>query len=283
VDAAPIAFIVTLLCAHEFVPFVVPGSLLQVWLWLRHPRARSRYLIAIATILLLFLNQWGDEIWEYCLLCMTSEYPRLLLDSYEIYPPVSALAAAGVVPILYRIVSRNSFSFSGDEHALNQRQSRGGITDILFLSLFAALIFLFVRDEWDRRFAFRYVEVPMLFSLGAIVSMRLLAHGQRVALVLRFLLAWLISVIPVVCASEIHRFFYYRSRPKFSFLGYRLSNKEFVWFEDIGDAIPAMSVVFLLPVFALVLRGCDIALTPIRRSDQAANGSEEANDTADRS
>lgn len=52
IDAVPVALVLILLSMIWFVPAGAPLSMLHIWLWLRHPRSKSRYTIFMMVLIL---------------------------------------------------------------------------------------------------------------------------------------------------------------------------------------------------------------------------------------
>ncbi|WP_044303291.1 hypothetical protein, partial [Rhodopirellula sallentina] len=149
VDAVPVALVLILFSLVVVVPLAVPVCMLHLWLWLRHPRSRSRYLIfACVSGLILGLGGAlpliGNLVYSH-----TSGGDAVLAHVGHVPMMLMVFSAAGILPILYRLVSRCSLTSRREialtEHPVEPQldgQSRAGIFDLLALSTMCAIVFV---------------------------------------------------------------------------------------------------------------------------------------------
>ena len=262
IDAAPIAGICIL------IPFAYPiaFALLHVWLWLRHPRSKSRYTIAAAIALLFCATTLGLAAliaWTATSVSRDADLLRKVTPAF-----FGAVTAGGIVPILYRLFSRNSLRFKREKaDDQTESQARGSIADILFLSLFAAVSLIslktiqsdmyFGRAESLIRIAPTQFDPLIAFaaSVAAVICMRLTTKSSKLALLGVAVFCYLMSGAILYIALEAGTVLeWYNSNPDeelmFAVQDYRIVS---VLRTAFLSAIP-------LPVFALLMRGCGVGL-----------------------
>ena len=173
VDAAPVALVLILLSAIDGVPIYAPASMLHIWLWLRHPRSKSRYLIFACVAAIPFGLFVVFPLTDYGGRMGTSHIPSILIT----------FTSAGILPILYRLLSR--CTLTDNQNPINNDQSkksRAGISDLLALSLLCAVTLAIVRlprDQigWDYAPSWDLVAT-LVFSAVGLVAMRLQARSN---------------------------------------------------------------------------------------------------------
>ncbi|TWU38304.1 hypothetical protein [Novipirellula artificiosorum] len=262
VNAAPIAGICILL---GFGFFPIAFSLLHVWLWLRHPRSRSRYLIAAIPI--------GIVVLILCFMIFLS-----YLDSLSMGGPVlqvhmkedalqlvGAIAAGGLIPILYRLFSRNSLAYVGESDPGDRSgPSRGSIADMLFLSAFFALTLVTLQSvdvDTDRMFnywgqATDPVAMAIAGSVAGIVSMRLISRSSGRAVVGRFALAFFSSLLLIYAVLELNLFVRWWSMDIGGSFKFSWQDKYYWENDQTALFLSAVSI----PVFAVLMRCCGVVL-----------------------
>ena len=255
VDAVPVALVLILLSLAGAVPVAAPASMLHIWLWLRHPRSKSRYLIFAAVVglvltvfvaLPLFANHLVSE--NRGMMFFTGHIPTMLM----------AFSAAGILPILYRLVSRCSLTAGGESTSQrNDDQSRAGISDLLALSLLCAIVFVIATISEDQ---FRWHHGPgwdlvttLVFSAVGLIAMRLNARCSRATAFANFLLVWVGGFAAL----------------KLTFWG--LSYARLEWFDNTGWLAGPRDrelrsqffggAMMLIALFPIICRRCGVVLT----------------------
>lgn len=260
IDAAPIAAI----CILLVIPYAFPiaFSLLHVWLWLRHPRSRSRYLIA-ATVTLVYVLLTIGLAFVVDQMEIASYGFSSVRRQIRIFAPaiIGAIAAGGIFPILYRLISRNALAYLDDSRDLaKSQQSRGSIADILFLSICCAVTFVVLRMEdydfdglYSPRSTVDNISITLASSIAAVVALRLMSRVKGIAGVTRFIIASLLAMAIIYVALEFSRF---ASQAGYTF--------ELPWEQRGGiDDVVALLLVFAipLPIFAVIMRGCGVIVS----------------------
>lgn len=191
IDAAPVAFSITLLCIFYTMPLGI--VLLNLWLWLKYPRNLSRYATVAAVIAL------------YITLTVGSEYVVGNLSGYLRYHNPSRVmylfSFAAVVMIAYRFVSRCEFKFQKNDSVAKSKGTRGSIADLIWLSLFSAILFVCLREDIGGRSGWRDPNLSVLAaSFACITAMRLFSR-ERLTLfsiistaAIAFSIAWLFEM-----------------------------------------------------------------------------------------
>ena len=280
VDAVPIALVLILFSSIAVVPLVVPVCMLHLWLWLRHPRSRSRYLIfACVSGLVLGLGAAlpliGNLIYSH-----TSGGDALLVHVGHVPMMLMVFSAAGILPILYRLVSRCSLtsrrelaSDAASVDAHSDSQSRAGISDLLALSTMCAIVFVVAGAS---RESYRWYHAPiwdlaitLMYSLVGLIAMRINAQCSRSMMFANFLFIWVggtIAIRLLVHVMGLLQQTWFEEASWFNVLYRRELERE--------TSVFAMIFVALFPV---VCRRCGVILTLPSLSDSAGDQHGNAN------
>lgn len=194
VDAVPVALVLIVLSVAWVFPPGAPISMLHLWLWLRHPRSKSRYAI-FAAVMCLYLGIFvvGPMLLTYMESMNTGSPTFLGYFSRDIAMHLMIASSAGVLPIFYRLISRCSLVYQGEmtEHA-DESESRAGISDLLILSFLFSIVFIVARLTKD---SINWWHAPTwdlittwVFSIVGLIAMRVGAKGNRVVRFTSFLL-----------------------------------------------------------------------------------------------
>ncbi|GAB5512962.1 hypothetical protein [Rhodopirellula baltica] len=260
IDAVPVALVLILMSVAAFIPIAAPASMLHLWLWLRHPRSKSRYslfggivgtVMTIGVVLPLIGNHFysqngdGDEI-----LIHTGYIPMLLI----------AFSAAGIPPILYRLLSRCSLTTSGDSPQRESvDESRTGISDLLALALLSAIVLFVLRMpreqlKWHNAPTLDLVTT-LVFSIVGLIAMRINARCNRSVFFANFLLTWIGGFVAL----------------RLSYDGLEYIREK--WLDDPEWLIqhrrrwgmrPHAIAMMLIALFPIICRRCGVVLTSAR-------------------
>ncbi|MEO1525470.1 MAG: hypothetical protein AAFX06_08535 [Planctomycetota bacterium] len=236
VDAAPVALVLILLSLP--VPLALPMAMLHLWLWLRHPRSLSRYLIAGFVLLLTPLTLIAQEKRMH-------EWPAYLI----------AISATGILPILYRLVSRCSLTYGDANEPTNQEsESRGAISDLMSLSFLTALVFIALQAPANYRYEEPFVRlvVALMLSATGLLGMRFAGHRRIVSTFLTTLVLWGIGFSAIRFGNFLMEF----AREEY-FVGAD-------WLGDEWDIEREYISIFtlLLAFFPPLCRWCGVRLAP---------------------
>ncbi|MEO9593221.1 hypothetical protein [Rhodopirellula bahusiensis] len=260
IDAVPVALVLILMSVAAFIPIAATASMLHLWLWLRHPRSKSRYILfggivgtvmTIGVVLPLIGNHFysqngdGDEI-----LIHTGYIPMLLI----------AFSAAGIPPILYRLLSRCSLTTSGEStQQKGVHESRTGISDLLALALLSAIVLVVLRMpreqlKWHDAPTFDLVTT-IVFSIVGLIAMRINARCSRSIFFANFLLTWIGGFVAL----------------KLSYDGLEYIREK--WLDDPEwlthysrrwGMRPHAIAMMLIALFPIICRRCGVVLTSAR-------------------
>ena len=285
IDAVPVALVLILLSMIWFVPAGAPLSMLHIWLWLRHPRSKSRYAI-FSLVLILYLGLFV----AFPLVCV-------YLDSYNAgrtmsITPTSEIAmhlviasSAGILPILYRMISRCTLSVRGEANPkYDPKSSRGSISDLLALSLLSAIAFFAVRIprdkiDWDHSPVFDLIST-LTFSAVGLFAMRWNARGSRDSGFAKLLVVWLGGYATLRLLIDSVR--YVRDN--------WLDEPE--WLSEYWSTVTESQFFFLamffVAVFPIICRRCAVTLefpdresdVPVRESDLQSDDVRSASEPA---
>ncbi|MCA9136557.1 MAG: hypothetical protein KDB00_07355, partial [Planctomycetales bacterium] len=112
IDAVPVALALILISVAWFLPAAGALSMLHIWLWLRHPRSKSRYLIFVAAMSLYL----GVFVAAPLVIAFaeTLTYGKAVAHTPYVAKYLMSAAATGILPIMYRLMSRCSLTFHGE-------------------------------------------------------------------------------------------------------------------------------------------------------------------------
>lgn len=242
-DAAPIALVVFVVSMWPGLLGIAAVAMLQAWLWLRHPRTASRYLIAVV-VLGLFVCTAGMHRSQFYSF-------RQIGNLGDV---VTLVGCTGILPIGYRLVSRYSLWFQKDDAEGVTSKSHGSIFDILMLSAFCAVLFVQFQNvganRWYLTDLANLVSVCFAISFGAVIAMRLLAKPRGVV---AFLTCFVVALAVLV---------FHASANAIAFVLTSDSSGEITW-ERVGDSlVVSLTNSMLLCVFAVVNRWCGVTLAP---------------------
>ncbi len=263
VDVVPAACIITLLCCRiDYVGI----SLLQGWLWLRHPRTTSRYAIAVVIVLLWLVVLIGSGVFTELFDQFVYGLKADLDDEFnEIMYAAIVFASTGLVPITYRLISRRSLRMQADELA-GTSKSRGSIADILCLTAFFATVFVLLRQDNISSDTIGYtmlsrMTIGIAASICTVLALHLLAQVRGMSIIASAAVVWLISGSVLIAAGQVVRYLEWNVRVAghgITWWGYM--PPRFQWFDETDDWIMFATSFIVIIGCVLIFGRCGVTL-----------------------
>ncbi|TWU08565.1 hypothetical protein [Stieleria varia] len=197
IDATPVALSLILISLLQDATYV-GLALLHLWLWLRHPRSKSRYWVFAAAVSLYLGHFVGLPLLIDYVGKINSPFKCDAWQRVSMYMLIAS--ATGILPIAYRLISRCSLTYRGEQQDDDDASdSRAGISDLIFLSLLCAVALFSARIPefaWDYYWSPSHtLLVTLYYSALAIAAMRMGASGSRTTGVVVFLVTWIVGYI----------------------------------------------------------------------------------------